>query len=310
MADIFISYAREDISKASAIAVQLEARGWSVFWDRHIPPGQDFNDYLQQQVDSARCVLVLWSRASVASSYVRDEATEGRVHHRLVPALLEQVQPPLGFRQLHLADLTGWTDGRDEGEFNRLVDSIRTLAPLVSTNRTSTPEPPEEAVPSPVKDAADGRLNSTVQPKNRRWLIVTSLAVLLAVGGWLGRSLWSNPAEESAPLPTISVSDPDQAKQVLGTGSASGPDGASVWFSPRAKQVINVDLCVKFVNRTFEGRTYRDVFWGRCQLTVDYRQQPPPTCDLLGRYDYTGEPFVNPRETLTLLDKPSECQKK
>ena len=58
MPDIFISYAREDIAKARAIATELEARAWSVFWDRHIPHGQDFSDYLQKQIDSARCVLV------------------------------------------------------------------------------------------------------------------------------------------------------------------------------------------------------------------------------------------------------------
>ena len=33
--------------------------------------------YLQQQLDAARCIVVLWSKASVASQFVRDEASEG-----------------------------------------------------------------------------------------------------------------------------------------------------------------------------------------------------------------------------------------
>ena len=84
---------------------------------------------------------MLWSRVSVESAFVRDEATEGRTHRKLVPVLLEQVQLPLGFRQLHLADLTGWTDGSYNEEFNRLIDAIGILAPLGTTSGASnTPE--------------------------------------------------------------------------------------------------------------------------------------------------------------------------
>ena len=77
MADIFLSYAREDIAKARTISKQLEERGWKVFWDRRIPHGQDFNAYLQKQIDAAWCIVVLWSRAATASQFVRDEAAEG-----------------------------------------------------------------------------------------------------------------------------------------------------------------------------------------------------------------------------------------
>jgi len=42
MADVFISYAHEDKNWASALAELMEKEGWSVFWDRRIPPGRDF----------------------------------------------------------------------------------------------------------------------------------------------------------------------------------------------------------------------------------------------------------------------------
>jgi TIR domain-containing protein len=77
MPDIFLSYAREDEGRARMLAEALESRGWSVWWDRRIPHGQDFNAYIQQQLDAARCIVVLWSKASVASQFVRDEASEG-----------------------------------------------------------------------------------------------------------------------------------------------------------------------------------------------------------------------------------------
>ena len=122
MLDVFLSYAREDEPKARLLATVLEARGWSVWWDRHIPRGKDFNAYIQQQLDAAHCIVVLWSKASLASQFVRDEATEG-LNGRLVPALIEAVRQPLGFRQLQAADLSDW-HGQPR---SRRVESARRL---------------------------------------------------------------------------------------------------------------------------------------------------------------------------------------
>lgn len=132
MADIFLSYAREDIASARRIAEMLESSGWSVWWDRRIPPGQDFTAYIQRQLDEARCIVVLWSKASVASHFVRDEATEGLKGGRLVPTLLETVTQPLGFRQIQAADLANWTGDASHEEFSQLVESISVIAPRKS----------------------------------------------------------------------------------------------------------------------------------------------------------------------------------
>jgi TPR repeat protein len=142
MADIFISYAREDIGTARAIARALGARGWSVFWDRRIPHGSDFGAYLQFELDSAQCIVVLWSKASVASQFVRDEAAEGQ-NGRLVPVLIEPVRQPLGFRQLQTADLTEWNsqvEHEDFGQFVASVEAIVSRAP--GTTSASSPSTP------------------------------------------------------------------------------------------------------------------------------------------------------------------------
>ena len=128
MADIFLSYARKDEPRVRLLAAALESHGWSVWWDRRIPHGKDFNAYIQQQLDDARCIVVLWSKASVMSQFVRDEATEG-LDGRLVPALIEAVKQPLGFRQLHAADLTDWDDRPAHEEFDRLISSIAAVVP-------------------------------------------------------------------------------------------------------------------------------------------------------------------------------------
>ena len=123
MANIFLSYAREDLKRARLLAERLESQGWSVWWDRDIPYGQDFGTYIQRQLDEASCILVLWSKASVESEFVKDEANEGR-NGRLVPLLLDRVRQPLGFRQRHTADLSDWTGDASDDQFVRLLKSI------------------------------------------------------------------------------------------------------------------------------------------------------------------------------------------
>lgn len=129
MADIFLSYAREDEARARALAEVLERRGWTVFWDWHIPHGSDFTDHIQGQLQQARCIVVLWSNASVGSKFVRDEAREGVKDGRLRPAFIERVEPPLGFRGIHTADLIDWHGDPSHSAIERLLSSIRKIVP-------------------------------------------------------------------------------------------------------------------------------------------------------------------------------------
>ena len=39
MSDVFISYAREDRGHAEQLAREFERQGWTVWWDKVIPPG-------------------------------------------------------------------------------------------------------------------------------------------------------------------------------------------------------------------------------------------------------------------------------
>ena len=137
MADVFLSYAREDSSRAKMLAEKLELHGWSVWWDRRIPHGKDFTAFIQQQLDEASCIVVLWSKASIASPFVRDEAGEG-LNGRLVPLLLERVKQPLGFRQLNAADLSDWTGESSQDEFALLIESIAAIvSPRIALTSTA-----------------------------------------------------------------------------------------------------------------------------------------------------------------------------
>jgi hypothetical protein len=77
MADIFITYAREDEPRIRDLVKALEGQHWSIFWDRRIPAGQTWRSYIGQALTDARCVVVAWSRHSLASHFVAEEADEG-----------------------------------------------------------------------------------------------------------------------------------------------------------------------------------------------------------------------------------------
>lgn len=108
MGDIFISYARENRDAVAGLAAALERCGWSVWWDRIIPPGKSFDEVLDAELNAASCVIVLWSHAAIASRWVREEAQEADNRSKLVPAMIEGALPPIGFRRIQAADLDGW----------------------------------------------------------------------------------------------------------------------------------------------------------------------------------------------------------
>jgi hypothetical protein len=109
MADIFLSYSRQDLEAVRPLAELLEQQCWTVFWDRHLEPGEQWPDVLEVELKRAGCVVVAWTKASIASRWVRVEADHAIERSILIPALLEDVKPPFGFGGLHATDLAGWS---------------------------------------------------------------------------------------------------------------------------------------------------------------------------------------------------------
>jgi len=104
--DVFLSYAREDLSTVKALVSEIEAEGLTVFWDRHIPLGQQWSDVLDQALREARVVVVVWSTASVKSTWVKAEATEAMALGRLVPLRIDNATIPMPFGQVQTADVS------------------------------------------------------------------------------------------------------------------------------------------------------------------------------------------------------------
>ena len=92
-------------SWAEMLAQTLEGRGWSTFWDRTIPIGKTWRETIGSELDGARCVIVLWSKTSIESDWVQEEADDAKRRGVLVPILIDNIQPPIGFRSIQAAHL-------------------------------------------------------------------------------------------------------------------------------------------------------------------------------------------------------------
>lgn len=124
MADIFISYARENLHWASDLTRALRAYGWSVWWDPEIPPGKEYDKIIEDELSSARCVIVGWSEQSIKSRWVREEAEEALDKGKIIPVLIEETKAPLGFRTLQNVDLTDWNGTLNSPQLERLVKQL------------------------------------------------------------------------------------------------------------------------------------------------------------------------------------------
>jgi TolB-like protein/Tfp pilus assembly protein PilF len=111
LANIFISYAREDRERVARLAAALEGAGFTMWWDPLIEPGAEYVADTEKQLAVADAVIVVWSKHSIGSHWVRDEAGYAREKGNLVPILIDPVEPPLGFRQFQTADLSHWRGG-------------------------------------------------------------------------------------------------------------------------------------------------------------------------------------------------------
>ncbi len=128
MADIFISYAREDLEKVRPIVRLIEAAGWSAFRDRTIPAGMTWRQHIGRALDDAKCVIVVWSKYSVESKFVQEEPDDGNEREILIPVLVEKARPPLGFRSIQHEDLSDWKGDPEHPGAKSLLKSIEGIA--------------------------------------------------------------------------------------------------------------------------------------------------------------------------------------
>jgi hypothetical protein len=100
-----------------------------VWWDRKLQAGKTYASVIESEIEKADCVLVLWSKASISSRWIRDEANEGLEHGKLISVLVDPVGPPMGFRAIHAENLSAWTGDHHDPSLERLIADISHVIP-------------------------------------------------------------------------------------------------------------------------------------------------------------------------------------
>ena len=124
MADIFVSYSRQDKAQVAPLVASLEAEGWSVWWDPEITPGEEFDALISRELEGARSLVVVWSPNSVDSRWVRGEARDAADRGVLVPVRFGGAKLPIDFRAVHTTDLDDWGGDRQGTAFRSLCKAL------------------------------------------------------------------------------------------------------------------------------------------------------------------------------------------
>ena len=143
--DIFLSYSSKDRDRVKPIVETFETQGWKVWWDVRIPYGKSFDRHIEEQLEASEVVVVVWSKDSIKSEWVLEEANEGKERQVLIPLSIDDVRPPFGFRRIQAANLVGWKKGMASSEMQKLLDHLQRFLPKRQKETSNATPPPLEA---------------------------------------------------------------------------------------------------------------------------------------------------------------------
>jgi len=139
MSHVFISYARSDEPLACLIADNLREDGFEVWRDDELPAHRGYAEVIEERVQGAKAVVVLWSAEAAKSQWVRAEADTARTAQTLIQASLDGSVPPMPFNQIQCADLKNWEGQRTSPGWRKLVASVGELAGMPTTAESTRP---------------------------------------------------------------------------------------------------------------------------------------------------------------------------
>jgi adenylate cyclase len=130
MPGVFVSYCRPSAQVAEQVTSALSSLGYDVWRDDQLPAHRAYGDVIEENLKSARAVVVLWSSEACQSQWVRAEADFARQAGTLVQASIDGTIPPLPFNQIQCADLSNWEGDAQSLGWRKIQQSVAALAPI------------------------------------------------------------------------------------------------------------------------------------------------------------------------------------
>jgi TolB-like protein/Flp pilus assembly protein TadD len=152
--DVFLSYNREDQARAKLFAEGFEHAGLKVWWDVGLTPGEAYDEVTETALRTAKAVVVLWSKKSVVSRWVRAEATLADRNKTLVPCMIEPCERPIMFELTQTAELSHWQGDTTDKAWLAFLAGVRRFvakeaAPAVAAPATPLAAPTVEETLKP-----------------------------------------------------------------------------------------------------------------------------------------------------------------
>ena len=195
MSDVFISYKAEDRPRIEPLVDALEAEGLAVWWDARVGGGEAWRETIAEQLEAARCVIVVWSKRSTGPEgrFVRDEASRAQRRGIYLPVTIDKVEPPLGFGETQALTLRGWKGDPSDPRYRAISDCVHSILGRKRPSRAA---------------AAPARAR---QIDRRAALATSGAAIIVAAGGWFLLRPSGAKANTIAVLPFANLSgDPTQ----------------------------------------------------------------------------------------------------
>jgi len=286
LADVFLSYARGDRGTAERLANAIAATGLTVWWDRHIKGGAEFSRDIEQQLELASHVLVLWSKEAATSRWVRDEASVAADSGRLVSATVDGTPPPLGFRQFQTIDLRNWA-AKGARIPAALAEALDVEAPASAAANRERPAPGRLAAAGIAAVLLVGAATiAIVQPPPFDRLLSgesqsegLSLAIMPFVtqsgGGidYLGAGLAGALADSLAPLSGLKITASTSTQALAGKGLTAPDIGKKLGISHLVEgSVQHADERYSISVRLIEARTSEQVWTRTVEGSTDELQ--------------------------------------
>ena len=172
MSDVFISHAQSTTALTRRIADTLRSLGHTVWWDDELLAHQEFRKVIQERLNAAKAVVVIWANDAVESTWVPSEAEFGRAKRILVQISVEGTVPPLPFEQIQFADMTGWSGDGNAPGWRKVIASVDEL--VSGARPTTVVQSASAALPAP-------------SATRRGRIVAAVLALLIGIGG---ASIW------------------------------------------------------------------------------------------------------------------------
>jgi TolB-like protein len=264
LADIFVSYASSDLERVTPLVVGLEKAGFSVWWDQSLRGGSMFTKEIEVELESADLVLAVWTEASLDSRWVADEAEHALRSHKLIPIILDDIEPPIGFRQVQCIDFSKWQGDIGSDAFKTLLRSASAIA--------------DSDGPMSGTTEAEQQSSNTISiagMSSRRRVLILAASIFIGVIGAIVLAQYFQPSAEAPSSTQLATTDARASIAVLPFANMSGDPDQEYFSDGISEELLNVlakakDLRVaaRTSSFSFKGKD-RDIREIGSQLNVD-----------------------------------------